>query len=112
MRKVLLLAVLLAIASLAVPGTPALAQTSCTTICSNATLSCTPVSSCTSVPGGSITCDGVTTQCSAANAWCACTAGCPDQCETACDFKPAACSLCMRNCQNSCGTRPANLSHC
>lgn len=112
MRKVLLLAAVLAVASLAIPGTPALAQSSCTTVCTNATLFCAPTNSCTSSPGQSITCDGVTTQCSVANAWCACTADCDAQCEAACDFKPTACSFCMRNCQNSCGTRPANLSHC
>ena len=114
MRRLFTLSALLAVLAVAlfIGSPPPLFATTCTTTCSVATLSCTPVSSCTSVPASSITCDGSTTACSTADAWCACRAQCPD-----CAFcsDPFECRMCNRErtqCLDECGTKPAFVSHC
>lgn len=85
--------------------TPAFATT-CTTTCSVSTLSCTPVTYCTSVPGTSLDCDGVVTTCTEADAFCTCQAECVSQCEFACELGPGACGFCMRNCrEQNCGSQ-------
>src|SRR5437764_938918 len=106
MRRVLVLFGLLAVVALASSvgvTTSAQAATMCTTSCSVATLSCNPVNSCTSVPGTSITCDGVTTQCSTADAYCSCIAPCianHDNCSETCN-RPITCRICD-NTYNTC----------
>jgi hypothetical protein len=89
----------------------------CTTTCSGSTLSCTPMSSCTSVPGSSITCDGVTTQCSYSNSWCACANPCQtnyENCIAGCDPSvPFTCRVCSRIrtfCLSDCGTAPPHTT--
>lgn len=114
MRRLFTLSALLAVIAVALLiGAPTpLFATTCTTTCSVSTLSCTPVSSCTSTAGTSITCDGSTTLCSNADSWCACRAQCPD-----CTFCSDAieCRICNRErtqCLNECGPKPAFVSHC
>src|SRR6185312_1272321 len=108
MRRLLILAALLPITTAAIflGLTTPLFATSCTTTCQVTTLSCTPVSSCTSVPATSLNCDGTVTTCSAADAWCNCTADCAETCDFACSLGPGACGICVRNCH--CGSAPPN----
>jgi hypothetical protein len=114
MRRLLVLAGLLVVLALAtsVDVTAYQNKTMCTTTCSNASLSCTPASSCSSVPGTSITCDGVTTQCSAANSYCDCI----DACTAALDSCLATCVNCNfcgtlnTQCRRSCGTKPLHTT--
>jgi hypothetical protein len=75
-------------------------------------LSCTPVSSCTSVPGQSLTCDGTVTQCTYADAWCVCQDECSFHCEYTCDhFGHPACGFCINYCMSTnCGSTPANTT--
>src|SRR3954451_9832823 len=114
MRRLLVLAGLLTVLALAtsMDVTAYQSKTMCTTTCSGATLSCTPVSSCTSVPGTSITCDGVTTQCSAANSWCDCSRSCEDALDT-CLATCVNCHICgviHTQCLASCGTKPPHTT--
>jgi hypothetical protein len=116
MRKPLILAALSMVLTVAIfLGTPRpLFATTCTTNCSVSTLSCTPVSYCTSVPATSLDCDGTVTTCSAADAWCSCQAECFDTCDAICSGShPTLCGFCMRNCrQTNCGsqTPPPNTT--
>ncbi len=120
MRRLLILAGLVAVVALAASTgmtPPAQATTMCTTTCSGSSLSCTPMSSCTSVPGTSITCDGVTTQCSASNSWCACANQCEanfESCNAGCDPSvPVTCRICDRTyntCITHCGAQPPHSS--
>jgi hypothetical protein len=106
MRRLLTLTVLLpvtaAVIFLGMATTPLFATT-CTTHCSVAGLTCTPVNYCTSVPATSLDCDGTVTTCSVADAWCTCHYECIDSCEIACSFGP--CGPCLSKChQNNCGS--------
>lgn len=114
MRRLLILTGLLVVLSLAtsMDVTAFQSKTMCTTTCSRATLSCTPVSSCTSVSGTSIKCDGVVTTCSVADAWCACL----DQCDANLDNCLANCEICSpcytgnNTCIRHCGTQPPHTT--
>src|SRR5262245_61527392 len=101
MRKLLLLAALLPITAAAIflgtATTRPLFATTCTTNCSCATLTCTPVNYCTST-STSLDCDGTVTTCAVADAWCACHYDCLDSCASACAIGPGPCNTCMRNC--------------
>jgi hypothetical protein len=118
MRRLMTLAALLPVLTVAiilgVTTALPLYATMCTTNCSIATLSCTPVTSCTSVPGTSLTCDGVVTTCTVADAWCACRQDCSDYCNDVLDcgqYGPGACHTCLNTCQNTnCGSTPANTA--
>jgi hypothetical protein len=117
MRRLFTLAALLAVLTVAIflgTTTTPLFATTCTTTCTYSTLTCTPVNSCTSVLGQSLTCDGTVTTCSAADAWCLCQADCADDCAPACEVGPAACRLCTKNClTNNCGgTTPPPHTTC
>ena len=108
MRRVLLVAVLFSVLVLTAGLSP-LSATTCTTSCSGGvSLSCTPVVSCSSVSGQSITCDGQQVTCSAAGAWCSCQRECIDEtCANACEFSPGACGFCLNNCyENNCSPTP------
>jgi hypothetical protein len=112
MRKVLVLAVLLVVGSLA--SSP-LSATSCNTTCAGTVrLGCT-ATTCSSSTGVSITCDGTTTTCSAAANYCACSQNCIDQCEASCDLgRPFICNSCINNCRqnNGCSTQPPFITQC
>ncbi len=112
MRRLLILAGLLVVAlTTSIGVTPAAAGGSCTTTCTSALLYCMPAVSCSSVPGTSITCDGVVTQCSAANSWCACANTCDvnlGNCNAGCTLHCNLCETAYNSCINSCGTKPAN----
>jgi hypothetical protein len=112
MRRLLILAGLLVVALTTSMGvTSAHATSSCTTTCSGSTLYCVPTGSCSSVPGTSITCDGVVTTCSAANPWCACANTCDvnlGNCNAGCSIRCGLCETAYNNCLHSCGTQPAH----
>jgi hypothetical protein len=116
MRKLLILAGLLVVLALVAStgmAPSAQATTMCTTTCPHSTLTCVPVTSCSSVPGTSITCDGVVTTCSASDSWCACSNHCLSNLNTCLDNCTAACQICDRiynTCINSCGTQPPHSS--
>jgi hypothetical protein len=119
MRRLLTLSALLVVIAVALfVGTPTpLFATMCTTTCTHATLSCTPVNSCTSIAGTSIKCDGVTTTCTAADQWCLCELQCEDDrasCIDACELaiQCRGCNFAYNQCVSSCGTKPANLTSC
>lgn len=113
MRRLLFVAVVLSVVTLVSSLGPASVEaTTCTTTCSRGTLSCTPTTSCSSVPGTSLTCDGVVTTCSTANPWCDCIANCGD-CTECVGY--VACQICANNlnsCRNNCGPKPANVTAC
>jgi hypothetical protein len=111
MRRFLFLVVLLVVVALTSSSgvNSALAFTMCTTTCPFSHLSCN-ATTCSSVAGQYITCDGVTTTCATADEWCACTVECTERCETACSIGPALCQLCVNNC--GCGPVPPNLAGC
>ncbi|HEX4961314.1 MAG TPA: hypothetical protein VF173_10785 [Thermoanaerobaculia bacterium] len=114
MRRLLILAGLLIVVVLASTGmVPSAEATTCTTTCSNSTLSCTPTTSCSSVPGTSLTCDGVVTQCSAADPYCTCADKCEDDldvclanCAPSCNHCGVIHNLCLRQC----GTKPPHTT--
>lgn len=104
MRKLMVLAALLTVTVLTNSlglTTPAEA-TSCTTTCPISVLGCSNVTTCSSVSGTSITCNGVTTQCSTADNWCVCTLDC----------QSTYTGQALQNCVNGCGAQPPNIQDC
>lgn len=120
MRLLLVCAVLLAGVGLFNGPRRAAASLFCSTTCpGGSVLTCCTNGTCTTSGGGSVTCDGVTMNCSDADAYKACKATCDSQyssCLNGCTDLPAFCSRMCRtdhnDCLADCGPKPTTSIGC
>jgi hypothetical protein len=122
MRKVLLMAGLLAVVVFATYGGPtgAAASQTCTATCpSGAVLQCNVANGTCSSTGATVTCCGQThSNCAAIDAWNACRNACfddYDDCRSQCRVRIPClddCNAARTACLSSCGTRPTTTWSC
>ncbi len=121
MRRVFMLAVLVATVFLAVYGRPAVVSASqvCNATCSSgSSLSCNVASGTCTSSGTTVTCCGQTLNCVAIDAYNACRNHCSDQydiCVNNCTVRNPClnnCNTAQRTCWSNCGTRPKTSLSC
>jgi len=121
MRKVLVMAGLMAVVFLASYGWPtgASASQTCTATCgSGSTLTCNVASGTCSSSGATVTCCGQTHGCAAIDAYNACRNECLDDydfCRSHCTVRIPClddCNAARTSCINSCGPRPTTTFSC
>lgn len=122
MRKVLVMAGLLAVVVFATYGGPtrAVASQTCTATCpSGSVLQCNVANGTCTSTGTTVTCCGQThNACAAIDAWNACRSACFDDydaCRSSCRVRVPClddCANARTACFNSCGTRPTTTWSC